>query len=719
MNNRRKSLLALGTGSLTVSLGSLAQRQEKICRVGLRGGNVPLAVRGKPAYRRLRSYLDRATDPSSEPGVGMEASRSMDSLGPAFLVRLKSRRFPASPKRFAFLQFGIGGQTLRFHPFAASAGEHELRISKTSGLAYLTEPHTRRTWVSTLEPFRAARRAGRDASSVALAAPYADLDSARRDAPRLARVAQWLKDHREGSRPPAIDGQPLLVVLSGAVVPGLHIIDPATGRQLVTLRSRSLHAGPAALAVQKEALRLSQKGAVVYFPVIDLLDRWKNQLTRSAIYASAEEAREKAAELGTHRILGQLAAQALISSREPDAELLARLEAFGAHAEPVRADRRGNIGLVLALPPRLSGPREIAFRLKDFGPPRARFAPALWWVPRQGLMVLWTAADGTVAAFGVSRRGVRRFGAFHSAEAAREAALRNPAVLLREVFTRKRARQMENGLLGRIAQFNNADVELKADDSQVRVANVFTGAVLRFRTSSYRGLWSPKILVSPAGPLWVMYARNSAGRPAWLAYGPILKDRTGSQLLEPSGEGHGRPSLETLAVLLSKHLSVQVTAVSQDEGHEAALENVRDILRRVIGVDSQNWHRLDRAAQVRLFCEFAEALRVSLLSVNAARKRDALVAAEYFYFGKPSEHILTLHAPLFNHTSGVWPAVLGAGGRADARAKEMARDLGVFVFERPKQGLPGIMQWRFAKFKEAVIQLGAAESGTQPSQTVG
>lgn len=667
---------------------------------------LPLAIPGRAAYRRLRSCLDHATDPSSEPDVGKRAS-PMDPLGAAFLVRLKSRRFPASPKWFAFLQFGIGGQMLRFHPFAASAGDHVLRISKLSGLAYLTEPDTGRTWASTLEPFRAARRAGRGASSVALAAPYSDLDLARRNAPRLARVAEWLKTHRQAMPPPLIYGQPLRVSLSGAVIPGLRVIDPVTGRQLVTMRSQSLHAGPAALTVQRDAIQISQDGTTVFFPVKDLLARWGNQLTRSAIYASAAEAREKAVELGTHRALGRLMVRVLASSREPDAELQARLEAFGANSDAVRADRRGAIGLVLGLPRRLRGPKKIAFRLTAFGT-RARFTPALWWVPQQGLMVLWTATDGTVTAFGVTRREVRRFGVFNSVEAAREAAFRNPAVLLRESFLRRQAWEMDRGLPSRIAWFNNTNILLKADERQVPLANALTGSILQFRTSSSRGVWSPRILLSRAGPVFVMYSSNSARRTAWRAYGPLREDNTSTQVVEPSAEGRDCPTLDTLAVLLSKQLSVHVTAVVRWDGPHATVQNVLEILRRVIAVESQNWRSMDCAARVRLFYEFAEALKSSLSSVDAECRRDALVGAEYFYFGKPLEHILTFHAPLFSRSSGGWPAVFGTGGHADARAKEMARSLGAFVLDRPKQGLPDTMKWRFAKFLEAVNQLDTA-----------
>ena len=113
----------------------------------------PLAVPGTAAYFRLRSCLDSATDPNFEPAARKTATHA-DSLGPAFRVRLKTRRFRVSPKLFAFLQFGIGGQMLCFHPFAASAGDYEFRIAKSSGLAYLTEPKTGRTWVFTLAACR-------------------------------------------------------------------------------------------------------------------------------------------------------------------------------------------------------------------------------------------------------------------------------------------------------------------------------------------------------------------------------------------------------------------------------------------------------------------------------------------------------------------------------------------------------------------------------------
>ena len=674
---------------------------------------LPLAIPGKSAYRRLRAYLDRATDPTCEAVINRNTTPK-EAVGPAFRVRLRSRRFRASPKLFAFLQFGIGGQMLRFHPFAASAGEHEFRLSKMSGLAYTTEPHTGRTWVFTLEPFRNARRAGREASAVAIAAPFVDLETARWCAPRLVQVARWLKAQRQDLPAPSRDGQPLPVQLSGTVVAGLHIIDPITGKQLVTLRSQSLHAGQAYLTVQKEAIRLSQGDTAVYFPVKDMLARWGNQLTRSAIYASAEEARRRAAELGTHQTLARLIAQALESSREAVADLSACLEAFGTVAERVCSDRKGNIGFSLALPRRLGGPKRIAFRLADFGP-RATFTPGLWHVPHQGLMVLWTAADGSVAAFGVNRCEVRRFGLFQSVEAAKTAALLHPAALLREAFVRKRDAELGGDLRARIARFNGAEVSLKVDRGQVPVTNVFTGSMQRFQTTSSRGLWSPKILLSPAGPLCVMFTKSTVRHSAWRAYGPLPKESAGSQLMMPCAEGLGCPTLDALAILLSKQLAIRVTAVAPDEGAAATWDDMHFILRRMVPNGLQDWHQKDRNAQVKLFFEIAQSLREALLSGDRGCKRAALVATEYFYFGKPTEQILNLHAPLFKPDAGNWSTVLGEGGWADARAKEMIRNLGYFVLERPKIGLPTTMQWRFSKFQRAMIQLDSAQNMPLPS----
>jgi hypothetical protein len=130
---------------------------------------------------------------------------SEDALGPAFLVTLRTRQFRNSPKPFAFLQIGVAGKILRLHPFDAFAGLHELRISEPTGLTYLTEPRTGRTWVSTLGPFRNARRAGREAAAVAIAAPFASLESAQICGPQLVRIAQWLKAHRENQPIAAVD----------------------------------------------------------------------------------------------------------------------------------------------------------------------------------------------------------------------------------------------------------------------------------------------------------------------------------------------------------------------------------------------------------------------------------------------------------------------------------------------------------------------------------
>ena len=670
---------------------------------------IPLAVPGKKAYRRLRSYLDLATDPFIKPASGMRTP-SRDSTWPAFRVVLKSRQFRASPKSFAFIQFGIGGQMIRFHPTAASAGEHEFRISKSSGLAYLTEPRTGRTWVSTLEPFRSARRSGREASAIGISAPFADLDSARWCAPRLAHVAKWLKAKHLALPAPSRDGKPLPVVLCGTVVAGLHIIDPVTGKRLVTLRSHSLHSGSAYLTVQKESLQLTQEGKVVYYPVKDLLARWENQLTRNAIYASAEDARQRASELQTHRTLGRLVALTLGASHEPDADLLARLDDFNNVAEIVCSDRRGSISLAVTLPKKFGGQRKLSFRLQDFAP-RSHFRPTLCWAAHQGLMVMWTAVDGAVAAFGVSPHKVRRIGVFQSADKARHTARLHPSTLIREAFIRKRERDPGNDLWHRVAQFNRADMGLKADKFRVPLTNIFTDITLQFAMPTSRGKWSPKILLSPRGALCAMFTNGSARRPAWRVYGPLANDRSQPQPQYPIAEGYGRPTLENLADLLSKQLSVRVISVDTEVGTGATLDYIHDILRRAIPHGIGNGRVTEPRMQERTFYEFALALRNDIASADGACRREAIVAAEFFYFGKTSEEILNFHAPLFKPRSRDWPAVLGDDGDADIRAREMLRSLSAIIFERPQQGLPATLQSRFAKFQKAMIQLSVAHEG--------
>lgn len=661
-----------------------------------------LASPGTKAYRRLRECIEHASAPDPEPGPCCNAA-SDDPLGPTFLVTLRTRQFRNSPKPFAFLQIGIAGKILRLHPFDASGGEHELRISKASGLTYLTEPRTGRTWVSTLGPFRNARRAGREAAAVAIAAPFASLESARMCGPRLVRIAQWLKAHRENQPIPALDVQPVAVELSGQVVAGLQIIDDETGRQLVTLRSRSLAAGTAVLTAGPDALQLSQDGVVVYFPVKDLVHRWGSQLTRSAIYASPEDARRRAAELRIHREMGQLATRALSANDAPGALLLAQLEKFGAAAESACSDHRGSIGIALALPKRLGGTKRIAFRLKDFGP-HVRFTPALSWIPHQGLLVLWTSPSGEVAAFGLGPNGVRRLGVFDSCQSARKAALMDTATLTREAFVQRRERGAGSDLLVRIAAFNSANQCLKADGGQVPVPNVFTGSTRRFRTPSSRGLWTPRILLTTAGPLLILIAESRARQSTWLAYGP-LKDQTKLQVLQPCACGQGRMSLDALAVLLSKELGIRVETIDPDAAANARLDDVQNVLRKVIPEEFLETPSVNPDAQVRLFYEFASSLKQGLLSCDPVRKREAILAAEYFYFGKPCEQLLNAHAPLLKPDPTAWSVFLGEGGGADTRAKEMVRGLAVLEIERPRQGLPTFMQPRFARLMDSVAHV--------------
>jgi hypothetical protein len=205
-----------------------------------------------------------------------------------------------------------------------------------------------------------------------------------------------------------------------------------------------------------------------------------------------------------------------------------------------------------------------------------------------------------------------------------------------------------------------------------------------------------------------MFAKTSVRQPAWLAYGPLAKEAKVSQLVLPGAEGRGRPSLEAMAVLLSKQFSIPVTVAGLGQEPSATLDDMHSILRRVVPDGLQNWLRKERDTQVRQFYELASFLRDALLSLDATRRREALMATEYFYFGKPTEQILNFHAPLFKADCGAWSALLGEGGRADIRAKELVRCLGSFVLERPKQGLPTTMQSRFSKFHAAVIQLGDA-----------
>lgn len=658
-----------------------------------------LANPGTIAYRRLRECIEDAATPDAQTGTCCDAACD-DPTGPAFRVTLRARRFRNSPKPFAFLQIGIAGKILRLHPFDAAAGEHELRVSRATGLIYLTEPGTGRTWVSTLGPFRAAGRAGREAAAVAIAAPFASLEYARTCGPRLVRIAQWLKAHRENGAIPALDEKPVAVELSGQVVAGLHIIDAATGRQLVTLRSRSLVAGPAVLTVRHDALALSQNGTVVYFPVRDLVLRWGSQLTRSAIYASPEDAQRRAAELRVHRSLGQLATLALSSRDEPGVELLAQMEKFDTAAESACSDHRGSIGIALALPAKFGGTRRISFRLKDFGP-HASFTPAMSWVPHQGLLVLWTSRSGTVAAFGLGHHGVRRLGVFDSCAAARKAALLDPATLTMEAFVRRRERGLESGLLARIAAFNASNQCLKADNGQVPLANVFTGATRRFRTPSSRGLWTPRILLTSAGPLFILIAESRERQSTWLAYGP-LRDTPKTQVVERCAEGQGRMSLDALALLLSRELGVRVETIDPDAAANTRLGVVQNVLRNVIPQEFLEARCVNPDSQARLFYDFASSLKRGLLSRDTARKREAILAAEYFYFGKPCEQLLNVHAPLLKPDPTAWSAFLGEGGSADTRAKEMIRCLAVLETERPRQGLPTFMQPRFARLMDSV-----------------
>jgi hypothetical protein len=661
-----------------------------------------MATPGTTAYRRLRECIDRASDPSTESASCCHAAFA-EPPGPAFLVNLRARTFRSSSKTFAFLQIGLEGKILRFHPFAACAGPHELRVTEGIGLTYLTEPASGRTWVSTLGPFRTARREGREAAAVAIAAPYDSLDTARQCAPRLVAIAQWLKAHHEKRPVPLLDGQPLHVELSGQVVAGLHIIDSDTGRQMVTLRSRSLKAGAALLKPQRDALQVTQGGVVVYFPVKDLIQRWGTQLTRSAIYACPEDARRRAAELQAHRQLGQLAAQALSSGVEPGAALLAQMEQFGSTADPVCSDHRGSIGIALALPKRFGGARRVAFRLKDYGP-HARFAPAVSWMPHQGLLVMWTAASGDVVAFGLGRHGVRRLGVFDSVKAARKAASAHPATLISDAFARRRARDPEGELAARIAAFNTTNLALNADSGQVPLHNVFTGATRRFRTSSARGTWTPRLLLTSAGPLLILLADSAARQSTWLAYGP-LRDPPGAEVLEACAEGRGRMSLEALSVLLSKELGVRVDTVDPDAAATARLDAVQHVLRKVIPGDLFGLQRLNPDAQVRFFYDFARSLKQDLLSDDTARKREAILAAEYFYFGKPCEQLLNVHAPLLKQDPAAWSVFLGEGGRADTRVKEMIRGLALLESERPQRGLPSFMRPRFARLLDSVAHV--------------
>ena len=656
-------------------------------------------VKKNKQYLRLKSMLDEATDPRSK-RVARKRMLQRDVLGPSFFVIVKTRQFRTSPKLHAFLAFGIDGQILRFHPFEAREGIHKLRISRTLGLAYLSELATGRTWVFTLEPFRAARHDKREASAIAIAAPYADLETARVCAPHLVEIASWLKAPDIESPVLNTIDKPLPVLLSGSVVAGTRIIDPVTGRQLITLRSQSLTAGPALLKVQQDALRITQNSTEVFFPIQNVLNRLGNQLTRSALYKSVAQASQRSAELENRHIMGELLEQALSLTSEPNLSFLTTLDTFNAINETVFSDHRGCISMVLTLPKKLGGSKRIVFRLKDFGA-REKFKPSLWWVPHQGIMILWIAAQGTVSAFGISPRGVRRFGLFQSLDDAKNTAMLNAAALLEQAFVSRRALELDDDsskdLLHKVAQFNGANKILRAESGYVTVANVFTGAVLRFQTSIFRGIWSLKILLSPAGPLWVMFSPASARNPKWLVYGPIKKSRLQVQTIEPCAQGRGSLLLNNLANLLTKKLSIQITVVNSKIGDSITLDDVHQAVNRAIG-PKYNFLSNELNQQSGYFYSLADTLKHSLLSQCYETRRNALVAADFIYFDKPAEHLLNIHRTLFTLDLKELSLAFSDGGQYDTRVKEMIRLLGSFTFARIAHSVPLTMKNRFLSF---------------------
>ena len=223
-------------------------------------------------------------------------------------------------------------------------------------------------------------------------------------------------------------------------------------------------------------------------------------------------------------------------------------------------------------------------------------------------------------------------------------------------------------------------------------------------TPSARGLWSPRLLLAPAGPLLVLVSESAARGPAWLAYGP-LREAPQPAALQPCAEGRGRLSLEALSVLLTQELGVRVETVDPDAAASARLDDVQNVLRELLPEELLAAPRLDPDAQVRFFYDFANSLKRDLLSGNTARRREAILAAEFFYFGKPCEQLVNLHAPLLKPDPTAWSAFLGEGGGADARAKEMVRSLAMLEIERPRQGLPTFMRPRFARLMDSVAHV--------------
>jgi len=675
----------------------------------------------------LREVLARLTDPRPE-NNGWDGAAEEKSYGVALIKKRETLRGDRKAK--VIFKLGVGGRAFLITLTGVPAGSYAVRLADADDgppLLYLTEPATGRTWAFSLEPFRRSREERRDGAAALLADPFASLASARRDAPRRVRLARWLAQRRAGGTDPAPADLDMGFALGGDTRGGGTLIDPVDGKRLIRLESRFFLSGEARLAVEEEALRVTQGGRSFYFEVADVIKQWGGKLERRP-RDTLDDARARKEDQDTRKSLARLIGDLWALGPWDEATLRARLTEFNQAAFPLIADKLGTIRVLLSgdTARRLRRSERAFFSASSLRP-NGTYRPQWVYVAHRGpLLILQDVAEPSKlhalalgrlhqVAADKHRGGMVSLGVFRTeADAVAEAAL-TPLGVAEEAAARRSAwaAGAADDLESLAAAFNEKKLVATAtmDDGQAFfLESAFSGNIRRVRTKSHRGTrWALSILLSPAGPWLVARSIDNNVKEPLRAYGPLLFEGGIDEEIDPAWRGARDMSLEAVAKELARESGVEVVVPRMKEptGAPAGIFNTDDMARAALGDWADSWAGKSPSERRGAFAEAVRDFRERLSEGGAGpddlrRRRESIVAHDVIFNGKTPAEAVALYGGLLAADESTLALYMSREGDLEKRRAVFSQQLAALA-QMPLSS--PIQNPRFAQFEAAMDRL--------------
>ncbi len=674
----------------------------------------------------LREALARSTDP--RPGSDVGDTGAARAYRVDLIRKRETPRGDRKPK--TIFKLGVGGRAFLITLTGVPVGTYTVRLADPVDgppLLYLSDPGSGKTWAFSLEPFRRSREERRDGAAALLAEPFDSLAAARRDAPRRVRLARWLSGRRAGGNDPAPADVEMDFLLGGDARGGGTLIDPTDGKRLIRLEGPSFVSGEARLAVEGDALRVTQRDRRVYFELADVLARWGGKLDRRA-RETLDDARAQKEDQETRKSLARLIGDFWALGPWTADALDARLEAFNRSASPLIADKLGTIRVLLPLDAarRLRQSERAFFSVSSLRP-NAAYQPRWVPVPHRGPLLILRdgAAPDTHRAFALGRLhqvaadkhrgGMVPLGVFPTEEDAVAAAALTPLGVAEEAAVRRSdwAAGAADDLEARAAAFNGMKhvVTATMDDGQAFfLESAFSGNIRRLRTKSHRGTrWTLSILLSPAGPWLVARSVKNNVKERLRAYGPLRFDGGIDETLDPAWRGARDRPLEAVADELTRAFGAEVV-VPRVKEPAAVPDGVFDadaMAREVLGPWADGWAEKNPSERRTAFAAAVQDFRERLAAGGSApddlrRRRATMVAHEVLFNGKPPVEVVALYGGLLSADDSALSLYMSREGELEKRRALFSQQLAALAqtpFSSPVQNP------RFAQFEMSLDRL--------------